>query len=151
MLSKQIAGLPIDEAIIQMQFSHKMAGKWIQTELIKARDTAVRAQGARRDKLVVCECPVQVQESELSAHLTAQSWVNKAVYGPKRVDIKGRGRHGIMRSMYCRLVVLLKEGKTEDELREIKFRKAVDKGARSAGLVREDGKLRRKVISGWAW
>jgi large subunit ribosomal protein L22 len=56
MLAKQISGLPIDEAIIQMQFSDKMAGKWIRNELVMARNSAVDDQGAKRDKLIVGRC-----------------------------------------------------------------------------------------------
>jgi large subunit ribosomal protein L22 len=56
-----------------------------------------------------------------------------------------------MKSPYVRLRLLLKEGKTKDELEDIRFKKTVNKLARSAGTVREDGKLRRKVIAGWAW
>jgi large subunit ribosomal protein L22 len=81
----------------------------------------------------------------------AESWINKSVYGRKEVDIKGRGRHGTRRSPFATLHVRLAEGKTADQLDEIKFLKIVNKQARSAGLVREDQKLRRKVISGWNW
>jgi len=66
------------------------------------------------------------------------------------VDIKGRGRRGLKRHPYARLNVLLKEGKTAEEKLIIKFKKDLGK-VRSAGMVREDGKLRRKVISDWTW
>ena len=80
----------------------------------------------------------------------AQSWVSKEKFGPKRVDIKGRGRSGIKRQPFARLNVLLKEGLTRERKLEIKFKKELGK-VRSAGTVREDGKLRRKVISDWTW
>lgn len=54
MLSRQIAGLPIDEAIVQMQFSEKRASKWIKSTLCLARDHAVD-KGLSRDKLIVGE------------------------------------------------------------------------------------------------
>jgi large subunit ribosomal protein L22 len=66
------------------------------------------------------------------------------------VDIKGRGRIGIKHHPTARLHVVLKEGKTVDELLVQKRSKALGK-VRSAGVVHENGKLRRKVISGWGW
>ena len=76
--------------------------------------------------------------------------MSKGPFGPKRVDIKGRGRRGIKRHPYATLNVLLKEGQTKERKVEIKFNKELGM-VRSAGMVREDGKLRRKVISDWAW
>ena len=52
MLSRQIAGLPIDEAIVQMQFSEKRASKWIKSTLCLARDHAMD-KGLSRDKMIV--------------------------------------------------------------------------------------------------
>jgi large subunit ribosomal protein L22 len=55
MLSKQIAGLPIDEAIVQMRYSQKKAATWIRHELVQARDAAVFGEDAKRDRLIVGE------------------------------------------------------------------------------------------------
>lgn len=76
--------------------------------------------------------------------------MSKARFGPKQLDIKGRGRRGVKRHPYARINVLLKEGLTKERKLEIKFKKELGK-VRSAGMVREDGKLRRKVISDWTW
>jgi large subunit ribosomal protein L22 len=46
--------------------------------------------------------------------------------------------------------VVLRPGLSKTEQREKAFGKQLDL-VRSAGLVREDGVLRRKVTSGWAW
>ncbi|KAK4687498.1 large subunit ribosomal protein L22, partial [Tremellales sp. Uapishka_1] len=131
LLARQIAGQPIDEAIVQMEFSEKRAAERIKSTLCLARDHAID-KGLNRSKLVV-----------------AESWVSK---GPKiaRVDIKGRGRLGIKHHPTARLHLLLKEGKTRDELSNLKREKVLDK-VRSAGVVREGGVLRRKVVSGWTW
>jgi hypothetical protein len=66
LLARQITGLPIDEAIVQMQFSHKKASKWIERELIEGRNRAVESSKAMdRSKLVVgmfvidSLCPLQ--------------------------------------------------------------------------------------------
>ncbi|WWC63152.1 mitochondrial 54S ribosomal protein uL22m [Kwoniella dejecticola CBS 10117] len=130
-LSRQISDLPIDEAIVQMQFSEKRASKWIKSTLALSRDHAVD-KGLNRSKLVV-----------------AETWVSK---GPKiaRLDIKGRGKYGIKHHPSSKIHVLLKEGKTPEEKLADKFAKDLRK-VRSAGVVREDGKIRRKVISGWTW
>ncbi|KAI9637284.1 putative 50S ribosomal protein L22 [Dioszegia hungarica] len=130
-LSRQISGLPIDEAIVQMQFSEKRASSWIKSTLCLARDHALD-KGLERGRLIV-----------------AESWTSK---GPKikRVDIKGRGRAGIKYHPLARLHVLLKEGKTRSEKDQRRFQKELGL-VRSAGVVREDGVLRRKVVSGWAW
>ncbi|WWC71699.1 mitochondrial 54S ribosomal protein uL22m [Kwoniella pini CBS 10737] len=130
-LSRQISNLPIDEAIVQMQFSEKRASKWIKSTLALSRDHAID-KGLDRSKLVV-----------------AETWVSK---GPKiaRLDIKGRGKYGIKHHPSTKIHVLLKEGKTPEEKLAEKFAKDLRK-VRSAGVVREDGKIRRKVISGWTW
>lgn len=70
--------MPIDHAILQMQVSDKrVAHTKIKSMLALARDHAV-AKGLKREELVVKE-----------------AWVNKGVY-LKRLDIKGRGRHGVI-------------------------------------------------------
>ncbi|KAL7423504.1 hypothetical protein Q5752_001084 [Cryptotrichosporon argae] len=130
-LSRQIAALPVGEAIVQMQFSEKRASSWILPTLALARDHATD-KGLDAARLVV-----------------AETWVSK---GRKegRVDIKGRGRIGIKHHPTARLHVVLREGKTWEERRETERRRELAL-VRSAGVVREDGKLRRKVISGWNW
>lgn len=82
--------------------------------------------------------------------LITESWVSKEIFGPKKTDYKSRGRFGIRRKQYAKLTTVLREGKTKEEKQQIKFAKIVSK-VRSAGIVREDGKLRRKVMSDWAW
>lgn len=79
----------------------------------------------------------------------AESWVSK---GRKlvRVDIKGRGRAGRKHHGSARLHLLLKEGQTQAEKESSKFQKEMGR-VKSAGVVREDGVLRRKVVSGWTW
>lgn len=131
-ISRQVSGMPVDEALIQLQFSEKRAAKnWIKSTLALARDHA-EAKGLDRSKLVV-----------------AESWVSK---GRKvaRLDIKGRGRMGIKHHPTARVHFLLKEGKTYEEKRAEDRKKQLNK-VKSAGVVREDGKIRRKTVSGWAW
>ncbi|WVR07385.1 hypothetical protein IAU60_004426 [Kwoniella sp. DSM 27419] len=130
-LSRQIANLPVDEAIVQMQFSEKRASSWIKSTLALARDHAVD-KNLQRDKLVV-----------------AETWVSK---GRKiqRLDIKGRGKYGIKHHPSAKIHFVLREGKTVMEKEAERFAKDLRK-VRSAGVVREDGVIRRKVVSGWTW
>ncbi|KAI0775925.1 ribosomal protein L22 [Trametes elegans] len=132
MLGRQIAGKPIDSAILQMMFSEKRASKRIKSMLVVAKSHAVKLKDLDEQKLVV-----------------AESWVTKGPHVFKRYDIKGRGRAGIKHHPHSRLHVLLKEGKTlaekRAEDRERKLKRIV-----SAGLVREDVPLRNPGPA-WAW
>lgn len=131
-ISRQVAGMPVDEALIQLQFSEKRAAKtWVKSTLVVARDHAI-AKGMDRSKLIV-----------------SQSWISKGSKSA-RIDIKGRGRMGIKHHEQSRVHFLLKEGKTWQEKQADRRRKELSK-IKSAGVVREDGKIRRKVVSGWAW
>lgn len=53
-LSRQIANLPVGDAILQMEFSEKRASERIKSTLALARQHAV-AKGLDKDKLVVGE------------------------------------------------------------------------------------------------
>ena len=66
-----------------MQMSDKrVAQTRIKSMLVLARDHAIM-KGLARDRLIVRE-----------------AWVSKGVY-LKRIDIKGRGRHGIIMKPEC--------------------------------------------------
>ncbi|KAG8927727.1 hypothetical protein FRC03_011475 [Tulasnella sp. 419] len=130
MLGRQISGKPIDHAILQMQFSDKRAAKRIKSTLCLARDHAID-KGISRPTMVV-----------------AEAWVNKGTSSP-RIDIKGRGRHGIKHLRYSRLVVKLKEGQTREDVVQRKREKAI-KRAISAGVVREDVPIRNPAPY-WTW
>ena len=60
MLGRQIAGKPIDHAILQMQFSEKRASSRIMNMLITAKDHAYRYKGLGHDKLVVGMWPFRL-------------------------------------------------------------------------------------------
>lgn len=131
-IGRLVATMPVDEAILQLQFSEKRAARtWVKSTLAFARDHAV-ARGLRRERLVVQE-----------------AWVSKGTKD-KRIDIKGRGRMGMKHHPHARIHFVLKEGKTFEQKREAEKNKVLHQ-VRSAGMVREDGKLRRKMTSNWAW
>ncbi|KAI0068708.1 mitochondrial 50S ribosomal protein L22 [Artomyces pyxidatus] len=130
-LGRQISGKPIDSAILQMTFSEKRASKRIRNMLVIAKQHA-ELKGIDVKKMVVSE-----------------SWVTKGPRAAKRLEIKGRMKHGIRVHPDSRLSVMLKEGKTRAQLlEEDRARKL--KRIVSAGLVREDKPLRNPP-SMWAW
>lgn len=67
----------------------------------------------------------------------------------KRLEPKGRGRHGIRVHPDSKMSVVLREGKTRRELME-EERKRKLKRIVSAGIVREDVPLRNPSAT-WAW
>ena len=89
MLAHQISGKPIDFAILQMQFSAKRAARRVRATLALARDHA-EAKGMDPRRLIVSE-----------------AWVTKGLY-MKRLEIKGRGRFGILEHPQARLSIILR-------------------------------------------
>ncbi|KAG6861608.1 hypothetical protein C0995_014515 [Termitomyces sp. Mi166 len=132
MLGRQIAGKPIDFAILQMQFSEKRASTRIMNMLATARDHAVRYKKLKESKLVV-----------------AEAWVSKGPKGARRIEPRGRGHMGVQTHPNSKLSVILKEGKTVEEKRledrEKRIRKIV-----SASLTREDKPIRNPSPT-WGW
>ncbi|KAI0036720.1 ribosomal protein L22/L17, partial [Vararia minispora EC-137] len=131
-LGRQIAGKPVDMAIMQMQFSEKRASKRIRSMLVVGKQHAIR-KGIDPAKMIVSE-----------------AWVGKGARSLKRVDIKARGRIGIKVHPEARMSVIFKEGKTREQImkeqREFRVRRAV-----SSGLMREDIPIRNNVSPQWAW
>ncbi|KAF9462640.1 mitochondrial 50S ribosomal protein L22 [Collybia nuda] len=132
MLGRQIAGKPIDYAILQMQFSEKRASSRIMNMLATAKDHAVRYKRLNEPKLVV-----------------AEAWVSKGPKGARKLEPRGRGHFGIRTHPNSKLNVVLKEGKTlerqRQEERARKLRKIV-----SAAVVREDKPIRNPSPT-WGW
>lgn len=63
MLGRQIAGKPIDYAILQMQFSEKRASSRVMNMLATARDHASRYKKLPEGKLVVGEWHISLRAS----------------------------------------------------------------------------------------
>lgn len=127
--------------------------------LALARDHAV-AKGLSRDKLVVgqshpCFAPFSAQHKLTTYDQTAQSWTTQ---GPslKRLDIKGRGRHGVKHHPSSKLHVLLAEGTTKEEKRRDRKQDGWRRSIR--GLTEGDGvgigrsrPLINVGLGGWKW
>lgn len=104
-LARQIAGKPIEEAIIQMRFSPKKAAEEVKKHLEQARDAAVvergmglgEAEGTKGD-------PVEIQlKDEKRKRITDrtsiyidQAWVGRGQYG-FGYDYRARGRLNTLR------------------------------------------------------
>ncbi|TFY72959.1 hypothetical protein EVG20_g28 [Dentipellis fragilis] len=130
-LGRQISGKPIDSAILQMTFSEKRASNRLKSMLVVAKSHAI-LKGIDASKMIVSE-----------------SWVTKGPRQQKRLEIKGRARHGIRIHPDSRMSVVLKEGKTRQELLDKERARKLGR-IRSSGLVREDKPLRNPP-SQWAW
>lgn len=132
LLSRQVAGKPIDYAILQMQFSEKRVSTRLKNMLATAKEHAVRYKGMDSARLVV-----------------AQSWVDKGKKTSKKLFPAGRGHYGKVVHLSARMKVVLKEGHTieEQKAKALKYRlhRVVSAAAR-----REDKPLRNPG-SMWAW
>ncbi|KAJ7638805.1 ribosomal protein L22/L17 [Roridomyces roridus] len=131
-LGRQIAGKPIDYAILQMQFSEKRAGSKIKDLLVSAKQKAVQRRRMDSPTLVV-----------------AEAWVNKGAKRSRKMVAQGRGHRSVRTKPASSLTVVLKEGKTMEQLKaEARKRKL----ARivSAAVTREDKPLRNTGPM-WAW
>ncbi|PVU96257.1 hypothetical protein BB561_001290 [Smittium simulii] len=90
-IANQIAGLKIQDAIDQMEFSPKGSAKKIMHNLAFARKNAIYQLKMHPDKMYVKE-----------------AWVGKGFY-TKKIDIKGRGRFGIMHNPTAHMKFVLAE------------------------------------------
>lgn len=135
LLANQISGKPIDFAILQMQFSAKRAARRIRSTLAMARDHAV-AKGMDPRMLVVSE-----------------AWVTKGTF-LKRLEIKGRGRVGILNHPQSRMNIVLRPGKTweEREAQALERARRHSRSMRGGGVVRASPKIVNGFQRpGWAW
>jgi large subunit ribosomal protein L22 len=150
MLGRQIAGKPIDYAILQMQFSEKRASSRIMNMLATARDHAVRYKRLNEPKLVV-GMYILVQSAFAIAYCcnAAESWVTKGPKGASKLEPRGRGHYGIRTHPNSSLHVVLKEGKTLEERKEAERARRL-KRIVSAATVREDRPLRNPAPT-WGW
>jgi len=86
---------------------------------------------------------------QLDITLTAEAWVTKGPKQLKRVEPRGRGKFGIRVHPDSRMHVVLRPGKTYEQVRAEQRERRL-KRIVSAGLVREDVLLRNPA-SFWQW
>ncbi|KAJ7507801.1 ribosomal protein L22/L17 [Mycena galericulata] len=131
-LGRQIAGKPIDYAILQMQFSNKRAGSKIKDLLTSAKQKAVQRRRMDSPTLVV-----------------AEAWVNKRAVRNRKMVAQGRGHRGLRIKPSSSLTVVLKEGKTMEQLKADARKRKLSRIV-SAAVTREDRPLRNPGPM-WAW
>ncbi|KAJ7047379.1 ribosomal protein L22/L17 [Mycena alexandri] len=131
-LGRQIAGKPIDYAILQMQFSEKRAGSKIKDLLTSAKQKAVQRRKMDSPTLVV-----------------AEAWVNKRATRSKKMVAQGRGHRGVRVKRSATMTVVLKEGKTVEQQKANERKRKLSRIV-SAAVTREDKPLRNPAPM-WTW
>ncbi|KJZ72476.1 hypothetical protein HIM_08145 [Hirsutella minnesotensis 3608] len=122
MLSRQIAGKSIDDAIAQMKWSKKKMSAEIKYYLEEARDLAVaqRGMGLGKANGEILQQPRKIRTrdgkwmeiTDPTRIYIAQSWVGRGPWRSKEIEYKGRGRIGITQHPSTSFSILLKEEKT---------------------------------------
>lgn len=107
MLSRQIAGKSVDDAITQMQWSKKKMAAEVKYYLEEARDLAIaqRGMGLGHNNGEIFEKPRKIQTKDgrwieiidPTRMYVAQSWVGRGPWRGRTIDYKARGRTGIMK------------------------------------------------------
>jgi len=138
MLSRQIAGKSLDDAITQMQWSKKKMAAEVRYYLEEARDLAIaqRGMGLGQAKGQLLDKPRKIQTkdgkwleiADPTQMYIAQSWVGRGAWLGKSLDYKGRGRQGIIQHPSTSFTVILKEEKTRIREYEEREAKAKAKG-----------------------
>ena len=107
-LARQIAGKPIDDALVQMRFSKKKAAKDVKEHLEHARNEAIVKRGMALGAVDgVSSPPVAIETKQGKKRLVRdrselyidQAWVGRGPYG-KGLDHRARGRINTLRLPY---------------------------------------------------
>ncbi|KAJ2887656.1 39S ribosomal protein L22, mitochondrial [Coemansia aciculifera] len=123
MIGNQITGLPMTEAIRQMQFSSKKAATRIKHSLVWARKNAMFQKEMNPDNMFI-----------------KLARVGKGKYR-KRLDPKARGRYGIIRVPYAHMKYVVWE-KQKDEV-------PVGRNAEERALLAGGNALPRRDVKGF--
>ncbi|KAL8831304.1 MAG: hypothetical protein Q9170_005362 [Blastenia crenularia] len=150
-LARQIAGKPIEEAIIQMRFSKKRVAADVKKHLEYARDEAIVKRGMGLGVVEVeADAAAKVEESgqdkqwpgmvvedkkgkrryvsDTSSIYVDEAWIGRGPYGMD-FDFRARGRTNILRPPETSITVRLKEEATRirlmDEREQKRQRKKV--------------------------
>lgn len=148
LLSRQIAGKPIDYAILQMTFSEKRVSTRLRNMLATAKDNAM-AQGMNTKRLIVGTLMPSVLFIPDLFKPSAESWVNKGKIRSKKMVPGGRGHMGVVTRPTAKMKIVLKEGKDYEEEKAAQRRYKLNKIV-SAATVREDKPIRNPGAM-WAW
>jgi ribosomal protein L22 len=151
LLARQIAGKPVDEAIMQMRFSKKRLATSVKAQLLQARNEAVVMKGMAQNPRVDMartlpgaheeddpsitppeshQNPIKTLKKGETANETdmyvAEAWVNRGPYGRKR-EFRAKGRINMLHHPKTGISILLKEEKTRIREKAEKEAKAIRK------------------------
>ncbi|KAI8623110.1 ribosomal protein L22/L17 [Xylariaceae sp. FL1651] len=122
MLSHQIVGKTVDEAITQMRFSKKKMAREVKYQLEEARDMAIASRGmglgAHNGEVLAKPRKIQTKDGKAievrdpTQLYVDQSWVTKGPYRGARIQYHARGRMSMMWRPTTRISIVLKEEKT---------------------------------------
>ncbi|MCJ1241489.1 54S ribosomal protein L22, mitochondrial [Varicellaria rhodocarpa] len=139
-LARQIAGKPIEDAIVQMRFSKKKVAKDVLKHLEHARDEAVVTRGmglgSENGDGVVGEDGrgLMVEDKKGKKRIVKnktqiyidQAWVGRGTFG-RAPDYRARGQMYVMRPPHTSITVLLKEEATRIRLAKEREQKRLRK------------------------
>ncbi|KAH9825147.1 ribosomal protein L22/L17 [Melampsora americana] len=108
--------MTVDEAALQLKFSHKAVASKVLSLILEARDQAV-TRGMKREKLIV-----------------SQAWVTKGFHTTE-LQVRARGRHGQITHPTAKLCVILKESEPRSELNRKALYKAAQKRVKQKGII----------------
>lgn len=149
MLSRQIAGKTVDDAIVQMRFSKKKAARDVLSYLEYARDEAIVKRGMglsgaapgadASTSTSETPAPIEIQLKDGKRHVVTdkskiyidQAWVGRGPYG-KLPDYRAKGKINIMHTPWTSLSLILKEEATR--VREFGDREAKRKRQREKNV-----------------
>lgn len=104
-LARQIAGLNLNDAIVQMRFSPKKASQDILGLLGEARLEAIIRKGMKDQEIYVSE-----------------AWVGRGTFD-RELNHRARGRIDFLRKPYTSITIVLKEQATRDRIAKEKAEK----------------------------
>ncbi|QDS67939.1 hypothetical protein FKW77_008783 [Venturia effusa] len=131
MLARQIAGKPIEEAIVQMRFSKKRVARDVKKHLEYSRDMAIVNRGMGLGKVEGTQGePIEIELkdgkrkkiTDRTGIYVDQAWVGRGPHG-NEMDYRARGRAHVMHNPFTSVTVLLKEEATRVRLSEEKRKK----------------------------
>lgn len=108
-LARQIAGMNLNDAIVQMRFSPKKASTDIMNLLGQARMEAMVRRGMTDGEMYVSE-----------------AWVGRGTY-EKEMSHRARGRIDMLMKPYTSITIVLKENATRERLAKEKAEKEARK------------------------
>ncbi|KAH9812310.1 hypothetical protein DFH28DRAFT_1084475 [Melampsora americana] len=108
--------MTVDEAALQLKFSHKAVVSKVLSLILEAGDQAVR-RGMKPEKLIV-----------------SQAWVIKGFHTTE-LQVRARGRYGQITHPTAKLCVILKESEPKSQLNQKALYKAAQKQVKQKGII----------------